>query len=81
MDAVLFVRTKAVNLESSLRVARPLVVAELRDIDTETVEVVSAIALDETSPQEEVELVCFIKRSHLYSSILQKYLHFFLKIV
>jgi len=40
----------------SLRVARRLVVAELRDIDTETVEVVSAIALDETSPQEEVEL-------------------------
>ena len=56
MDAVLFVRTKSVNLETSLRVARPLVAAELRDIDTETVDVVSAIALDETSPQEEVEL-------------------------
>lgn len=81
MDAVLFVRTKSVNLETSLREERRLVEAELRDIDTETVEVVSAIALDETSPQEEVELVCFIKRSHLYSSILQKYLHFFLKIV
>ncbi|MEZ7547929.1 MULTISPECIES: hypothetical protein [Streptococcus] len=39
----------------SLRVARPLVAAELRDIDTETVDVVSAIALDETSPQEEIE--------------------------
>ncbi len=56
MDAVLFVRTKSVNLETSLRVARPLVAAELRDIDTETADVVSAIALDETSPQEEVEL-------------------------
>ena len=39
----------------SLRVARPLVAAELRDIDTETVVVVSAIALDETSPQDEVK--------------------------
>ncbi|MCY7026612.1 hypothetical protein MK367_08730 [Streptococcus sanguinis] len=56
MDAVLFVRTKSVNLETSLREERRLVEAELRDIDTETVEVVSAIALDETSPQEEVEL-------------------------
>ena len=36
--------------------ARPLVEAELRDIDAETAYVVSAIALDETSPQEEVEL-------------------------
>ena len=52
----------------SLIEARPLVEAEYRDIDTETVDVVSAIALDEASPQEEVELVCFIKRSHLYSS-------------
>ena len=56
MDAVLFVRTKSVNLETSLREERRLVEAELRDIDTETVEVVSAIALDEASPQEEVEL-------------------------
>jgi len=39
----------------SLREARPLVAAELRDIDTETTYVVSAIALDETSPQEEIE--------------------------
>ena len=39
----------------SLRVARPLVAAELRDIDAETAYVVSAIALDETSPQEEIE--------------------------
>ncbi len=57
MDAVLFVRTKSVNLETSLRVARPLVAAELRDIDTETIGVVSAIALDEMSLQEKVELV------------------------
>ena len=49
MDAVLFVRTKSVNLETSLRLARPLVEADLRDIDTETIGVVSAIALDETT--------------------------------
>ena len=55
MDAVLFVRIKAVNLESSLREARPLVAAELRDIDTETAYVVSAIALDETTSQKAVE--------------------------
>ena len=48
-------RTKAVNLESFLREAKTLVTAELRDIDTETVGVVSAIALDETSPQDEVK--------------------------
>lgn len=67
MDAVLFVRTKSVNLETSLREERRLVEAELRDIDTETVEVVSAIALDETSPQEEVELQsneCSFVRDH-----------------
>ena len=56
MDAVLFVRTKSVNLETSLREVRVLVEAELRDIDAETVGVVSAIALDETSSQKEVEL-------------------------
>ena len=56
MDAVLFVRTKSVNLETSFRVARPLVAAELRDIDAETAYVVSAIALDETNLQEKVEL-------------------------
>ncbi len=56
MDAVLFVRTKSVNLETSLREERRLVEAGLRDIDTETIGVVSAIALDEASPQEEVEL-------------------------
>ena len=39
----------------SLREVRPLVEAEIRDIDTEMFGVVSAIALDETSPQEEVE--------------------------
>ena len=40
----------------SLRQVRQLVAAELRDIDAETVGVVSAIALDETTPQEEVEM-------------------------
>ena len=48
MDAVLFVRTKAVNFDPSLREARPLVEAELREIDADTVGVESAIALDET---------------------------------
>ena len=56
MDAVLFVRTKSVNLELSLKEARQLVAAELRDIDAETVGVLSAIALDETTPQEVVEM-------------------------
>ena len=39
----------------SLREVRPLVEAELRDIDAETVGVVSAIALDETTSQKAVE--------------------------
>ncbi|WP_268683065.1 hypothetical protein [Streptococcus sanguinis] len=39
----------------SLRVARPLVAAGLRDIDTETIGVVSAFALDETTSQKAVE--------------------------
>ena len=39
----------------SLREVRALIEAELRDIDAEMVRVVSAIALDETTPQEEVE--------------------------
>ena len=55
MAAVLFVRTKSVNLETSLRVAITLIVADLRDIDTETAYVVSAIALDETTSQKAVE--------------------------
>ena len=56
MDAVLFVRTKAVNFDPSLREARPLVEANLRDIDTETAyHVVSSIDLDEMNSQEEVE--------------------------
>ena len=38
----------------SLREARRLVAAELRDIDTETVVVVSAIGLDETTSQKAV---------------------------
>jgi len=39
----------------SLIEARPLVEAEYRDIDTETVDVVSAIALDETTSKKTVE--------------------------
>ena len=49
-------RTKSVNLETSLREARLFVSADLRVIDTETIYVVSAITLDETNLQEEVEL-------------------------
>lgn len=55
MDAVWFVRTKAVNFDTSLREAQTLVEAELRDIDAETVGAVSAIDLDEMNSQEEVE--------------------------
>ena len=40
----------------SLREVGALVEAELRDIDAETVGVVSAIALDETTSQKAVEL-------------------------
>ena len=40
----------------SLREARRIVSAELRDIDAETDCVVSAIALDETTSQKAVEL-------------------------
>jgi len=57
MDAVWFVRTKAVNFDTSLREARPLVEAELREIDTETAyHVVSSIALDEMTSKKAVEL-------------------------
>ena len=38
-----------------LNEARPLVEAELRDIDAETIGVVSAIVLDETTSQKAVE--------------------------
>ena len=55
VDTVLFVRTKTVNHERFLREARPLVVAELREIDIDTVGVESAIALDETTSQKAVE--------------------------
>jgi len=41
MDAVLFVRTKSVNLETSLREARTLVEAELREIDIKRISIVS----------------------------------------
>ena len=53
VDTVLSMRTKTVNFATTLREARLSVAVELRDIDTETVGVVSAIALDETSPQDE----------------------------
>ncbi|WP_295346355.1 hypothetical protein [uncultured Streptococcus sp.] len=39
----------------SLKEARQLVAAEFRDIDAETVGVVSAIALDETTSQKAVK--------------------------
>lgn len=55
MDTVLSMRTKTVNFATTLREARLSVAVELRDIDTETVGVVSDIALDETSPQDEVK--------------------------
>ena len=46
VDAVLFVRTKSVNLETSLREARPLVEAELRAIDIEEVSIVRSAYFD-----------------------------------
>lgn len=55
MDAVWFVRTKAVNFDTSLREAQTLVEAELRDIDAETVGVENAIDLDETTSKKTVE--------------------------
>ncbi|WP_241209437.1 shikimate dehydrogenase [Streptococcus sp. DD11] len=45
MDAVLSVRTKAVNQTSSLSEARPMVEGELRDMDTETSSVVVLLLL------------------------------------
>lgn len=55
MDTVLFVRTKAVNFDTSLRKAQTLVEAELREIDTDTVGVESAIALDEMTSKKAVD--------------------------
>ena len=55
MDAVWFVRTKAVNFDPSLREARRLVEAELREIDAYTVGVESAISLDEMTSKKAVE--------------------------
>lgn len=46
VDTVLFMRTKNVNLETSLREARQLVTAELRDIDIEEVSIVRATYFD-----------------------------------
>ena len=55
VDAVLSVRTKAVHLEETHSKARPLVEAELRDIDAEEWSDVSARPLNETRPQDKVE--------------------------
>ena len=46
VDTVLSVWTKSVNLETSLREARPLVEADLRDIDIEAVSIVRAAYFD-----------------------------------
>lgn len=50
MDAVLFVRTKSVNLETYLIEARQLVEAEFRDIDTEILSIVRAVYFYKISP-------------------------------
>ena len=47
MDAVLFLGTKAVHLEETISQARPLVEAELKDIDAEEWSEVSARSLNE----------------------------------
>ena len=49
MDAVLSLGTKAVRLEESHSEARPLVEAELRDIDAEEWSDVNARSLNERS--------------------------------
>ena len=49
MDAVLSLGTKAVYLEKTYSQARPLVEAELRDIDAEERSNVSAMCLNERS--------------------------------
>ena len=49
MDAVLSLGTKAVHLEETYSQARPLVEAELRDIDAEEHSDVSARSLNEKS--------------------------------
>ena len=50
MDTVLSMRTKTVNFATTLRNARQLSAAELRDIDTETVGVVGATYFDKIRP-------------------------------
>jgi len=47
VDAVLFVRKKAIYLEVTISEARPLVEAELRDMDAEERSEVSARSLNE----------------------------------
>ena len=46
MDTVLSVRAKSVNPETSPREARPLVEADLRDIDIEEVSIVRSAYFD-----------------------------------
>ena len=46
VDTVLFMRTKTVNFATTLREARQLVTAELRDIDIEEVSIVRAAYFD-----------------------------------
>ncbi|KXT73270.1 hypothetical protein SGODD07_00464 [Streptococcus gordonii] len=55
------------DFSMSLREARPLVEAELREIDADTVGVESAIALDEMNSQEEVGS----NKTYLRSEIIQ----------
>ena len=50
VDTVLSVWTKSVNLETSLREARPLVEADLRDIDIEAVSIVRDAYFDKIRP-------------------------------
>lgn len=49
VDAVLFLGTKAAHLEETISQARPLVEAELRDIDAEERSDVSSRSLNERS--------------------------------
>ena len=46
VDAVLFVRTKSVNPETSLREARQLVEADLREIDIKRISIVRTAYFD-----------------------------------
>ena len=50
VDTVLFMRTKTVNFATTLREARPLVEADLRDIDIEAVSIVRDAYFDKIRP-------------------------------